>query len=82
MPARRAGWRLHNLGEEPTPIITFASPRGELHFLRNLTFAAPHDTTLDEVRIRFHKRNCGCINENKRSRSGRALQGRSEREIA
>ena len=47
-------WRLRDLGEEPAPIITFtfASPRGELRFFETFTtFAAPHDVTLDEIRI-------------------------------
>ncbi|MBC9032989.1 helix-turn-helix transcriptional regulator [Sphingomonas sp. JC676] len=47
-------WRLRDLGDEPAPIITFTfrSPRGELRFFETFTsFAAPHDVTLDEIRI-------------------------------
>ncbi len=47
-------WRLRDLGDEPAPIITFtfSSPRGELRFFETFTtFAAPHDVTLDEIRI-------------------------------
>jgi hypothetical protein len=41
-------WRLRDRGEEPTPIITFASPRGELRFFETFTTFAPAH---DEVRI-------------------------------
>lgn len=47
-------WRARDLGEDPPPIITFTfrTPRGELRFFETITtFAAPHDVTLDEVRI-------------------------------
>jgi transcriptional regulator with XRE-family HTH domain len=47
-------WRSRDLDEDPSPIITFTfrTPRGELRFFETITtFAAPHDVTLDEVRI-------------------------------
>jgi transcriptional regulator with XRE-family HTH domain len=47
-------WRTRDLAEDPSPIVTFTfrSPRGELRFFETITtFAAPHDVTLDEVRI-------------------------------
>lgn len=51
VPAR---WRSRDLDEDPSPIITFTfrTPRGDLRFFETITtFAAPHDVTLDEVRI-------------------------------
>jgi transcriptional regulator with XRE-family HTH domain len=51
VPAR---WRMRDLDEDPSPLITFTfrTPRGELRFFETITtFAAPHDVTLDEVRI-------------------------------
>lgn len=51
VPAR---WRDRQLGDEPSPIVTFRfrSPRGELRFFETITtFAAPYDVTLDEIRI-------------------------------
>ena len=47
-------WRSRDLDEDPSPIITFTfrTPRGDLRFFETITtFAAPHDVTLDEVRI-------------------------------
>lgn len=51
VPAR---WRERAVGDEPSPIVTFTfhSERGELRFFETFTtFAAPHDVTLDEIRI-------------------------------
>lgn len=51
VPAR---WRERELGDEPSPIVTFTfhSTRGELRFFETFTtFAAPYDVTLDELRI-------------------------------
>lgn len=51
VPAR---WRERELGDEPSPIVTFTfhSELGELRFFETFTtFAAPHDVTLDEIRI-------------------------------
>ncbi|MEP6898756.1 MAG: helix-turn-helix transcriptional regulator [Rhodanobacter sp.] len=51
VPAR---WRDRALGDEPSPIVTFTfrSELGELRFFETFTtFAAPHDVTLDEIRI-------------------------------
>ena len=51
VPAR---WRERELGEEPSPIVTFTfrSKFGELRFFETFTtFAAPYDVTLDELRI-------------------------------
>ena len=51
VPAR---WRERELGDEPSPIVTFTfrSKRGELRFFETFTtFAAPYDVTLDELRI-------------------------------
>lgn len=47
-------WRERELGEEPSPIVTFTfrSKFGELRFFETFTtFAAPYDVTLDELRI-------------------------------
>jgi transcriptional regulator with XRE-family HTH domain len=47
-------WRTRDLADDPSPIVTFTfrTPRGELRFFETITtFAAPHDVTLDEVRI-------------------------------
>ncbi len=51
VPAR---WRERELGDEPSPIVTFTfrSKFGELRFFETFTtFAAPYDVTLDELRI-------------------------------
>jgi transcriptional regulator with XRE-family HTH domain len=51
VPAR---WRERELGDEPSPIVTFTfrSKFGELRFFETFTtFAAPYDVTLDEIRI-------------------------------
>jgi transcriptional regulator with XRE-family HTH domain len=51
VPAR---WRDRDLGDEPSPIITFTfcSAHGELRFFETFTtFAAPYDVTLEEIRI-------------------------------
>ena len=51
VPAR---WRDRDLGDEPSPIVTFTfhSEVGELRFFETFTtFAAPYDVTLDEIRI-------------------------------
>lgn len=47
-------WQLGDAEDDGDPIVTFtfASPRGELRFFETITtFAAPHDVTLDEIRI-------------------------------
>lgn len=47
-------WQLGDVDDDGDPIVTFtfASPRGELRFFETITtFAAPHDVTLDEIRI-------------------------------
>jgi transcriptional regulator with XRE-family HTH domain len=47
-------WQLGDAADDDDPIVTFtfASPRGELRFFETITtFAAPHDVTLDEIRI-------------------------------
>ena len=47
-------WRSRDLDDDPSPIVTFTfrTPRGELRVFETITtFAAPHDVTLDEVRI-------------------------------